>query len=193
MSGVLSVAAACVAAFLIGAVARRSWALCAFLVCFPAAVLFLYAGLSPSMAGEPELTAVRGRVISAEAKPPMEEDLVFRLDGFDREFEYLDWYPRSREVREALQPGVVVTVWVPKDKPGAETEPTIWRIDKGEGTIVSREELADKRQSNAIGFAIMGCGLMIVSALFLVYFLSYRKRPEGTASPTEATAQPVSQ
>jgi hypothetical protein len=164
---------------LLGAVGKRRPYLVLLLLSAPLAVVMLFASMSIVIPKESELRVVSGRVTNAEAKPPRGEDLVFRLDSFPQDLDYVHWWPRFEEVRAALQPGARVKVWLSSNNVFRTTYIHVERIDKDGQTIVSFKELASAAQGNKSIFLFFGCFLGIVTLLVLAHMWSIRERPGG--------------
>jgi hypothetical protein len=89
----------------------------------------------------------------------------FRIEGSDRQFSYVDWYPNASLVADAIRDGERITVWVDRRDPSQT--PEVWRLQAGDGFIVGYDALVEARRSNArigLGLAVV-FGILTVAAI----------------------------
>jgi hypothetical protein len=92
-----------------------------------------------------DLQAIEGRITEPTFRRTKYggRNVRFRIEGSDRQFSYVDWYPNASLVADAIRDGERITVWVDRRDPSQT--PEVWRLQAGDGFIVGYDALVEAR------------------------------------------------
>jgi hypothetical protein len=148
---------------------------------------FGYSAAYDRIPKEAALVTVRGTVVHVETRQSNDEMLSFHLDSLPRRLNYPYLCPHFERVLGALRPGSTVIVWLSYSGLLARIfGPEIWRIQKGQETIVSYNDLVEarrKEETTWLVFFWIGVGGILLALPGTVWAVKRKLCSQGDTPP----------